>query len=233
MVERSELGAGIGEFRADDGITVRVRFYSRPPAPFVARQHAGGFSFRSVYDTLLHMPQTVVDLKKTERQDPAPKAASVETEDGAPLSWEVPEYDANKKSPAWYAAIYSAAALVIGVMIWIENYTAAAFFSIAAFVVTLYASKEPRMMTFGIDGRGIRVGDRLYVYEDLRSFWIFYEPGVRAELSLRSRKVGIPYIRIPLGNVNPAKVHLMASRFLPERRHADSVIDDFARHIGF
>lgn len=150
------------------------------------------------------------------------------------LSWEAPEFDTYKKSRGWHVALFGIAGLLIFITVLLENYTAAAFFGIAAAVVYLYGNKEPRVLTFAISGKGIEIAGRLYVYESLRSFWIFYEPHARrSELSLRSNKTLMPYIRIPLGSTNPVTVHALLSRFLPERKHADSVADTLSRKAGF
>ncbi|MDP3964019.1 MAG: hypothetical protein Q8Q39_06020 [bacterium] len=182
------------------------------------------------------MPQPVVDLKNKDRSEVGVQknpTQGVQASSPEALRWEAPEYITSPKSHIWYGGVISVAALVVLAMALLENYTAAVFFVIATFIVTLYAAKEPRVLEFEIDGRGIRIDERLYAYEELRSFWIFYEPGVRTELSLRSKKTVMPYVHAQLGKVNPAKVHALLSRYLPERRHADSFVDNVSHRIGF
>jgi hypothetical protein len=150
------------------------------------------------------------------------------------VSWIAPEYGFEPKSPRWFLAAFLVGALLIAAMIWMENYTAAAFFGLAVVLIAVYAKKEPSLTEFGVGSSGIRIGDRIYEYADLRSFWIFYDKTIgRSELSLRSRKVVMPYIRVPLESINPAVVHAILSKYLPERRHSDSVSDVISQQIGF
>lgn len=170
-------------------------------------------------------------LKAAEERSPAPLRTETSGE-FAPLSWDAPLLAGGGKSFAWQASVIVITSGVMVAMVVLENYTAAVFFAVAALVVLLSASSRRQVISFGIDGRGVRAGDRLFIFDDLRSFWIFYEPGVRAELSLRSRKVAMPYIHIPLGEMNPARVHEALSRYIPERRQQDSVVDHLSRHLG-
>lgn len=187
------------------------------------------------------MPKSIVDLKKSQAKTASsaisiPQESAVNT-DGAKapeaLTWKAHEFAMYRKTFVWFAGLWGAAGLIVLVMILLKNYTAAALFAIAAFVMSLYGKTQPRVMIFGVSSQGVRIGERLYLYSDLRSFWIFYEKGVRAELSLRSNRALMPYVRAPLGDMNPAKVHAALSRYLPERKHADSAVDALSRHIGF
>ena len=175
----------------------------------------------------------IVDLKKTPQKSDT-SAPIREVQAFQPMSWEAPEFTEYEKSRVWYIALFGVAALLVLAMVLVKNYIAAALFVLLAPVVYLASAKKPRVLNFGISGKGVQIGDRLYPYDDLQSFWIFYEPHMdRAELSLRSRKAVMPYVRLPLGSQNPAVVHALLSRFLPERKHADSVVDAMARRAGF
>ena len=178
----------------------------------------------------------VVDLKKATpqaiAQENQPKTGSSPLPQS--LNWEAPEFDAHEKSRGWHAALFGISGILILLMALFKNYTAAAFFGIAGAVLYLYGNKEPRVLTFTISGKGVEVAGRLYPYDSLRSFWIFYDPHMRrSEVSLRSNKTLMPYIRVPLGSTNPATVHALLSRFIPERKHADSVADTLSRKARF
>ena len=97
----------------------------------------------------------------------------------------------------------------------------------------VYANKEPRIVKFRIDEKGIEIDGRLYEYDGLRSFWIFYNPPEEKDLSLRSKKTIFPYIRIPLANENPNELRKYLLKFLPEKRHSESIVDIFMRRAGF
>lgn len=185
---------------------------------------------------MLFMAKPIVDLKngggKGESADNA-QANTASVSKPQELNWEAAEFSTPEKSRVWFGILFAGTVAVVGCMIWLQNYTAAVFFVLAGFMIYLYSTREAHRVHFAVTHGGVRVGGRLYAYEDLRSFWIFYEKGVRSELSLQSHKALMPYIRIPLGQTNPARVHALLSRYLPEQKHADSAIDAFSRSVGF
>jgi len=80
---------------------------------------------------------------------------------------------------------------------------------------------------------GIRVDDYFYDYDNIRSFWIFYETEEEIRvLSLHSKKTFLPYIQIPIGNANPIKIRETLLQYLPEIKQELSVIDRLERMIG-
>ena len=69
--------------------------------------------------------------------------------------------------------------------------------------------------------------------EDLRSFWIFYNPPEEKEISFRSKKTFFPYIRIPLADQNPNEIRKYLLKFMSEKRHRESIIDTWMKRVGF
>jgi hypothetical protein len=184
------------------------------------------------------MPE-VVDLKKpvSKKENAAPARSGEDKNDRdafQPVLWQAGEFDSGEKERGWHLALVLITVAVVALMILYDNYTAVVLFMILAMVIYIYSKKEPRILDFGVTERGVKVGDRVYVYSELISFWIFYDKKAgRSELSLRSRKALMPYIRIPLGDTNPATVHKALTRFMPEIKQRDSLTDAWARRVGF
>ena len=180
----------------------------------------------------------IIDLKKTaqgENGKAVNRFAEISEKATAPkiITWQAPEFAVHGKSFRWYAALFAATGLLVLVSALLKNYTAAALFMLAAAVVYVFAQKSPRVLVFAVDARGVRIDGRLYAYDALRSFWIFYDPPGKTEVSFRSRSMLMPYIRVPLGSTNPAQLHRLLTRFLPETKHAESVADSLSERAGF
>ena len=101
------------------------------------------------------------------------------------------------------------------------------------FSITVFALKKPREINLAITAKGIKIDKTLYEFDNLKSFWIFYEPPQIKELSLRSKKTVMPYIKISLGEQNPVEVRQTLLKYLPERRHKESLVDNLARSLRF
>ena len=167
----------------------------------------------------------VVDLRKNKNQ---PKADAP-----AKLEWTASEFVKYKRDKNWFILPGLVALALVAIAIILKNFLFTVGIIIAAFVVYFYATKEPRKIKFSISGKGIRVDNRIFPFEDLKSFWIFYNPPELTELSVRSKKMFMPYIKIPLGDQNPAEVRKLLVRFIPERKHNESVVDTWARKLKF
>ena len=85
---------------------------------------------------------------------------------------------------------------------------------------------------FAFTNRGVLIADRLYPWSELKSFWIFYSP-IRHELSFESKKALMPYMKIPLGGVDPEKIKEIVSKFLPEVEQQESLIDNLSHLARF
>jgi len=149
------------------------------------------------------------------------------------FEWQAPEFDKKEKNKSWFI-IPGIITIVLGIFALLTESTLFLIFVILAFLVFyIYANKEPRIIKFKINEKGIEIDEKLHDFDSIRSFWLFYSPPEQKELSFRSRKIFLPYVRIPLADENPNEIRKFLLRFLPERRHRESVIDIWMRRVGF
>ena len=174
-----------------------------------------------------------VETKKSRSASPASRQDGPKTNIPTRIEWATPEFTKHKKNKQWFVLPALAALAIIIVAILLKNVLLVVATILAAFVVYIYALKEPRKIKSSISGKGIQVDKRLYKFEDLKSFWIFYDPLEIKEISLRSKKTFVPYIKIPLGNQDPVEVRKLLLKFLPEKKHKESRIDELARKSRF
>jgi hypothetical protein len=149
------------------------------------------------------------------------------------FEWTAPEFEHYRKSKSWFIVTGLIAG---GLFLWAlftKNILFALLIGLSYFSIATYALKKPKEIHLAITPRGIKIDQALYEFENLKSFWIFYDPPEIKELSLRSKKTIMPYIKIPLGEQNPVKVRQILIKYLPERRHKESLIDNLARQMRF
>jgi len=179
------------------------------------------------------MPQ-VVDLRpKTKKFQPQANALTK-------IEWTAPEFTKYKKSKGWFVGLIFVTLIIIVIAVILKNFLWALLTIIAAFAVYIYATREPRKIKFSISPKGIQIDQDIHEFEDLKSFWIFYEPASPAggppeikEISIRNKKIFMPYLKIPLGNQDPAEIRRLLLKFLPERKQKKSLLDEWARKIKF
>ncbi|MDP3784660.1 MAG: hypothetical protein Q8R12_01115, partial [bacterium] len=73
----------------------------------------------------------------------------------------------------------------------------------------------------------------LYPYDDLKSFWLNYDPPHVKELYVISKKVLLPQLSIPLGQTDPNQIREHLLKFLEEREIQESLADAIARFFRF
>ena len=149
------------------------------------------------------------------------------------VSWQAPEYSQpqNSYERAVLAGII-AAGFFAGSLI-IKNYLLAVIVFLVYAILYIYSVRKPLMINFALTSRGIKIGSRLYEFEDLKSFWIFYDPPHQKELSIESKKVIMPYVKIPISDVKPAELRRQLIKYLPEKKHEESLTDILARRLGY
>jgi hypothetical protein len=149
------------------------------------------------------------------------------------LKWTAPEFTHYRKNKSWFVVVGVIAAGLFGWALLTKNLLFALLIGLSYFSVVVYGLKKPRKIPLTITPKGVKVEQTLYPFDNLRSFWIFYDPAQVKELSLRSKKLIMPYIKIPLGEQNPVEVRRLLLKYLPERKQEESLIDNLARSMRF
>lgn len=170
----------------------------------------------------------IIDLRH-----PVEEAARTMHERNTFLEWDAHEYHHYPKSQRWFAGMGVVTAVFALFGFLTGNIFFALFVLVAAFVIYLFAIREPRIVSNALTAQGVRAGNRLFDYEDLESFWIFYEIGGIKELSIETKRGLISHVRMPLGEAEPVAVREILIQFVPEKRHEESLANILSRLVGF
>ncbi len=145
------------------------------------------------------------------------------------FSWEAPEFVPPKKDQRWYLYIGIILLAIAGYALYTNSPIMAITFILIGIVGYLYVHKEPRILKFKITTDGLQAGNELYEYEDIKSFWIFYEPGEIKVISLKTKSLLSPYVHIPIGDENPVKIRKILLGFVEEEKQKENFIDTLER----
>jgi hypothetical protein len=200
------------------------------------------------------MPNSVIDLRRLKDElkgpvsesssppgnpqpaanDPIPAEPSHDSSVTPPLfAWTAAEAETNAASTT-LSFLVGGALLLGGVAAAIfASFLFALLLFIAGGLMIAHAYRAPRQIHVAITGRGIRIENRLYLFDNLESFWILYDPPLFRDLVLRSQKTFTPIIRVPLGDLDPLPLRKILLRFLREAEEEPSLTDIIAKHLGF
>lgn len=160
---------------------------------------------------------------KTEPSANAPKNPDVL------LSWKSKQFETVPRSRSWYIGFFVVIALVLAYGLFSDNFLLGIIAVLIALMYYLFEKREVQEFKFGITSDGVFAQDRIYEFSSLESFWIFYEPKGRQELSLKSTKNLLPYIHVPLGDIDPVELRDTMIQFLPEVEHHESAADSLTQ----
>ncbi len=149
------------------------------------------------------------------------------------FSWQAPEYEYFQKHPKWYWVMGGILFAIIIYALITNAILMAITFILIGMLGYVYAEREPRIIQVEINPDGIRVDNYFYDYDDIRSFWFFYEVEENFKiLSLHSKKTFLPHIHIPIGDANPIKIRETLLNYLPEIKQELTILDRLERIIG-
>jgi hypothetical protein len=149
------------------------------------------------------------------------------------FSWQTPEYVHAPKTSDWYWTVgIITGALVITSMIF-GNFLFAIVLAIGTFSLTLFTMRKPNTLNVEITDKGIRVDKMLYPFNSLDAFGIDTENPQGARLFLKSKKVVMPLITLPLAQQNPEDLQAFLADHLKEDTFDQGVVHSLLERIGF
>jgi len=152
--------------------------------------------------------------------------------DAPSLHWETHEYEDKKRNSDWFWAV---GILTIGVAVTsviLNNVLFAIVVILASFGLLLYAARKPKVVDVVLDDKGVRVHDIFYPYHTLESFWVEDQEN-HPRILIKSQKLFMPYIHVPLGDPNLEEVRDYLISHIPEVFHSESIFHKIIDRLGF
>ncbi len=154
------------------------------------------------------------------------------------LEWSHLEYEEKERSSDWFWALgviivtSSIAAIIFG------SYFFAALLLISGGLLGFFAKKSPDLMHYELTDRGLKINNRLFLYENIKSFWVQAdlsgEKNIRPILFIKSERVFLPIIEVPLYEENAEDIHaIMTSRNIPEEEMREHTATKIMESLGF
>lgn len=149
------------------------------------------------------------------------------------FEWKSLEHHHTEKSDDWFWGIGIVAVGTAILSIYFNNLLFALIILLGAFASILHAHTPPKILDYGVTRKGIRVGDRIYPYSDLESFWIIDEE-INDRILFRSRKHFMPLIIIPFDSTrtNPEELSDFLLDYLDEEELAEPFMQVLMEFFG-
>ncbi len=148
------------------------------------------------------------------------------------IAWSTQEYEYKEKKTDWYIALVIIAISISLASFLLGNILFAILIIIGTFTLAMYSIREPGTIDVELNKRGIIVNDIIYPYNTLESFWV-EEYDREPKIIIQSEKALMPYIIIPLGNIDPDKVREFLFEYIEEKEHHESLLHKLVESLGF
>jgi len=148
------------------------------------------------------------------------------------IRWQTKEFETYERSQQWYAVMALFLIAIIGYSVYMNSPVVAIVFILIGMLGYIHLNKEPRILDFAITDEGIIAGKELYEFENMHSFWIFYNPPQEKIISFHSKGYLLPFVHVPLGSEDPLKIRELLLNYLPEIKQKPSLADALERLLG-
>lgn len=148
------------------------------------------------------------------------------------IEWNGHEYEHKQRSQDWFWAVgVVAVALAVAAIIF-NDIIFGILILLSAFSLSLFINRPPETVHIVLDEQGITRGKVQYPFSTLHSFWID-ENHPHQKILLRSQKLLMPLITIPLGGGDAERIQKTLSRFIPEEFHTTPLVEKILEYLGF
>ncbi len=149
------------------------------------------------------------------------------------ITWISPEFVRYPKTKNWYIVISIIGLVLAGLFVWLKNYMATAICILAPTVFFIMSREKIKKRTCTLDKNGLTIDEKIYSFDELKSFWIV-DADLASTLYLETtRKFRAP-ITIYLAKVDQEKIRSFLSQFIAEQKGKQETSQDkISRIIGF
>ena len=153
-------------------------------------------------------------------------------DDNEKLSWTAPEYEEKERSQDWFWALGVIVATSSIAAIIFENYFFAALLILSGVLLGFFAIKKPDLVTYELSENGLKIRDRLYPYENIKSFWVQTE--IKPIFFIHSERVFMPILSMPIRREMAEDIHsLMLSKNIAEVEMKEHPSEKIMEALGF
>lgn len=155
------------------------------------------------------------------------------SDDARSVYWEAPEHTHIEKTADWYwvLGILAVAGSVTSIIF--GNVLFGVVILLAAMTMFMTGNKLPRIIPFEVSSRGVRIDSTLFPYSTLESFYIDEESYAGPQLIVKSKKLFVPLLILPLPEEYIDIVELIIAPRLMEEHLEEPLSHKILEFLGF
>lgn len=127
-----------------------------------------------------------------------------------------PEFLDYERGMVWYAVAGGISLLILAIGILNQAITFVIAYLLAVAVYFLLHHREARMLEIAITAYGIRIDGEFFPYNEIRNFWVIWEPPYIADLKLEVHRRLHPIRTIHIFGQDPESIRKLLSGHITE-----------------
>ena len=148
------------------------------------------------------------------------------------LEWTAFEYEERERSPDWFWALGIIVATGSIAAIIFSDYFFAVLIILSGLLLGFFAMRKPDLVSYELNSKGLRIRNRLYPYENIKSFWVQVE--IKPILFINSQRVFMPIIAIPIKENMAEDIHsILLAQNVVEKEMKEHPSEKIMEALGF
>jgi len=148
------------------------------------------------------------------------------------VEWQAREHHHIEKKSDWYWIVGILVASFSIACIFLGNVLFGIAFMLGGAVMLILASRPPRILTYAVTARGVRIDDTLFPYTTLEGYAIDEENISGPQLLVRSSKLFMPLLILPLPHEHVDDIEDLIADRLPEEHLEEPLIYKILEFFG-
>lgn len=149
------------------------------------------------------------------------------------FSWRTHEYVHRERTQDWFWVVGIAAGAIAITSVILGNILFAIVVVVGAFVLCLFAARQPNVVTVEVSDKAVRVENVVYPLKELKSFWIDAEHFDGPRLVLEQKRAFMPHVMVPLNEEDMDAVKALMEAKLPSVEFKENPVQEFLDRLGF
>lgn len=149
------------------------------------------------------------------------------------ISWKALEYKRTEKNADWYWAVILISLAIVVISFILHNILFAILIIISTAILISFSVTEPKTITISVNQKGIVVEKDMYPFATLDAFWVEGNDENNQKILLRSKKLIMPLIAIPLEEHHHLDVREFLLQYLPEVEMHEPLSQKIMEKLGF
>lgn len=149
------------------------------------------------------------------------------------VTWEAPEHYHIEKGGDWFLVLTIVTVSATTAALFFSNFLLALFFALAGGVVAIFSARPTRIIPYGVTVRGVRIGDDLYPFTTLRSYYLDEDDAQGPKLLIMSSARFMPLLVLPIPEEYIDHIEEILESRIPEEFIEEPLFHKLLEFLGF